>query len=189
MPGRCEAADDEIRAYIKSSEPGPEHAKLKMRVGSWKVSGTFYMAPGAPPMKSEARSNIRPMMGGRFFRENYTGEFMGHKFTGFGMYGYDKGLKKYVSTWMDSMSTGLMRSEGTADESGNVISYTGEHFDTMRKQIVKTKYVLTLTSRKTHTAAMYELSADGSERKIMELVYTRVKSDGKKNNKKKEKDV
>ncbi len=172
--GKSDAgAEDEINAYLKASQPGPEHAKLKMRVGNWQVAGAFYMAPGAPPMQSKGTANIRPMMGGRYFRENYTGEFMGLKFTGMGISGYDKGLKKFVSTWIDSMSTGVMSSEGTA--SGDVISYVGEYFDPMRKQLVKTKSVLTLKSRKAHTITMYEFSEDGSERKVMELDYTRVK--------------
>ncbi len=188
--GKSDAgAEDEINAYLKASQPGPEHAKLKMRVGNWQVAGAFYMAPGAPPMQSKGTANIRPMMGGRYFRENYTGEFMGLKFTGMGISGYDKGLKKFVSTWIDSMSTGVMSSEGTA--SGDVISYVGEYFDPMRKQLVKTKSVLTLKSRKTHTITMYEFSEDGSERKVMELDYTRVKrgknaKGGKKNKNKKE---
>ena len=191
--GKSDAgAEDEINAYLKASQPGPEHAKLKMRVGNWQVAGAFYMAPGAPPMQSKGTANIRPMMGGRYFRENYTGEFMGLKFTGMGISGYDKGLKKFVSTWIDSMSTGVMSSEGTA--SGDVISYVGEYFDPMRKQLVKTKSVLTLKSRKAHTITMYEFSEDGSARKVMELNYTRVKRDknaksakgGKKNKNKKE---
>ena len=36
-------------------------------------------------------------MGGRYFQENYSGEVMEQKFTGLGITGYDKGLKKYVS--------------------------------------------------------------------------------------------
>ena len=171
------AADMEeaMKAYLELSKPGPEHAKLKMRVGNWKVAGTFYMAPDAPPMKSEATSNIRPLMEGRYFREQYAGDFMGMKFTGIGVFGYDKGAKKYFSTWIDSMSTGLMRSDGVADASGDVITYVGEYFDPQRNATVKQKYVLTLKSRKTHSSAVYEVAADGSERKIMDLVYTRTK--------------
>ena len=54
-----------------------------------------------------------------------------------------------------------------------------------------------LKSRKAHTITMYEFSEDGSERKVMELDYTRVKrgknakggnnaKGGKKNKNKKE---
>lgn len=170
--------EEAMKAYLEASKPGPEHAKLKMRVGNWKVAGTFYMAPGAPPMKTEATSNIRPLMEGRYFREQYAGDFMGMKFTGIGYFGYDKGAKKYFSTWIDSMSTGLMRSDGVVDASGDVITYIGEYFDPQRNTTVKQKYVLTLKSRKTHSSTMYEIAADGTERKIMDLVYTRVKREG-----------
>ncbi len=167
-------------AYLEQTKPGPEHAKLKMRVGRWNVAGMFYMAPGAPPMKTQATSVIRPILGGRFFREQYSSEIMGMKFTGIGVQGYDKGLKKYVYTWADSMSTYLTRSEGTSDDSGNVITFVGQHFDQMKNGVVKTKATLELTSRKTHTMRMFEVSADGSERKVMEFVYTRAKGGGKK---------
>ena len=40
---------------------------------------------------------------------------MGMPFTGHGMRGYDNVSGKYWSTWNDSMSTGMMVSEGTCD--------------------------------------------------------------------------
>jgi len=178
---------DEMKAYLKLSEPGPEHKKLGMRVGNWKIAGTFYMAPDAPPMKSEASAAIRPILGGRYFRETFKGEYLGQEFTGIGIFGYDKGLKKYFSTWIDSMSTGLMKSEGTADGSGDVITYRGEYFDPMRKEMVKTRYVLTLNSRKTHSSVLFEVADDGSERKIMELIYTRAQRPDAARNRGKEK--
>ncbi|MEM7235269.1 MAG: DUF1579 family protein [Planctomycetota bacterium] len=80
--------------YEKLSKPGPEHAKLKMRVGNWKVAATFF-TPGAPPMKSEATSNVRPLFGGRYLVEKYKGSVFGKSFDGQGIIGFDKGKKKY----------------------------------------------------------------------------------------------
>jgi hypothetical protein len=180
-PGEEISLPDALKAYQELSEPGPEHKKLAMMVGNWKIDSTVYTAPDAPPTKSEATASVRALMGGRYFRETYKGEMMGLEFSGIGMFGYDKGMKKYVSTWLDSMSTGLMHSEGTADASGDVITYTGQYFDPLRQTIVKTKYVLTIKNRKTHSAVMYEIAADGSEHKGMELVYTRAaRADGAK---------
>ena len=43
---------------------------------------------------------------------------MGTPFTGHGMTGYDNVTGKYWSTWTDSMSTGIMVSEGSCDAEG-----------------------------------------------------------------------
>ena len=174
------AGQAELEAYLKMAQPGPEHKVLRMRVGAWKVESTVYGGPNAEAMRSQAKSNIRPVLGGRYFRETYTGEYLGKTFSGVGTFGHDNSTKRFVSTWMDSMSTGIFYSQGTADESGKVITYTGEYFDGMRGSVVKMKSVVTLTSRKTHTTEMFEVTGD-NERKIMTLVYTRVKRDGNNN--------
>jgi len=51
---------------------------------------------------------------GRVLVEDVSSSMMGSPFTGHGMMGYDNVTGKYWSTWNDSMSTGLMVSEGTA---------------------------------------------------------------------------
>ena len=43
--------------------------------------------------------------------------------------GYDNHTRKYVSTWMDSMSTGIMVFEGTAGADGKTITQTADYDD------------------------------------------------------------
>ena len=57
---------------------------------------------------------------GRVLIEEVTSSMMGMPFTGHGMTGYDNVTGKYWSTWTDSMSTGLMVSEGTCDAQDNL---------------------------------------------------------------------
>ncbi len=176
------SAGDVVNAYLEKAKPGEEHARLKMLVGKWKVETTTYGEEGKSPMKSEATAVVRPIFGGQYFREDYTGDFFGTKFTGMGIYGFDKGTKKFVSSWIDSMSTGIARSVGTAMANGD-IAFLGEYYDPVEERMVKTKFVLTLNSRKTHSGVYYSIAADGSEKKMMEFVYTRAKG-GKKERKK-----
>ena len=67
------------------------------------------------------------ILGNRYLEEQYAGSFMGQPFTGLGFQGYDNVAKRYVGTWMDTMSTGMMMSTGTMN--GKVIKSTGSMAD------------------------------------------------------------
>ena len=52
---------------------------------------------------------------------------MGQPFTGIGVTGYDNHAKKYLSTWIDSMGTGIFSMEGTASMDGETITLNSSH--------------------------------------------------------------
>ena len=56
--------------YMKAAAPGPEHQQMAKMAGKWKLSVTSWMAPDAPPMKSEATSEYRTILGGSSPRES-----------------------------------------------------------------------------------------------------------------------
>ncbi len=72
------------------------------------------------------------MLDGRVMSEDFKGSMMGMPFTGHGMHGYDNVTGKHWSTWNDSMSTGLMVSEGTCDAKG-ACTFTGSWNDPITK--------------------------------------------------------
>jgi len=97
---------------------------------------------------------------------------MGASYTGHGMQGYDNVTGKYWSTWNDSMSTGLMVSEGTcnADKS---CSFTGSWNDPIKKAPVTARMMTRWTSPTTEVFEMYGPGRDGKEMKMMEITYTK----------------
>jgi hypothetical protein len=97
---------------------------------------------------------------------------MGMPFTGHGMTGYDNVTGKYWSTWMDSMSTGLMVSEGSCDDGGKNCTFTGSYNDPIRGEVTL-RMVATWTSPTTETFEMYSPGPDGGEMKMMEILYTK----------------
>ena len=101
--------DAEMAAYLKMAEPGAEHAMLAKFAGSWETTIRIWMAPNTPATESKGTAEIVAILGGRQLREEFSGEMMGMPFSGFGLTGYDKATKKYVSTWSDNMSTGIMK--------------------------------------------------------------------------------
>ena len=66
-----------------------------------------------PAMEDTGPATRTMTLGGRVLVEEVSGSMMGMPFTGHGMMGFDNVSGKYWSTWNDSMSTGIMMSEGT----------------------------------------------------------------------------
>jgi hypothetical protein len=97
---------------------------------------------------------------------------MGTPFTGLSRSGYDNVSGKWWSTWTDSMSTGIMVSEGECDESFNC-TYVGSYSDPLKEGPVTSRYEAKWMSPDEQHFAMYGPGRDGNEVKMMEMIYTR----------------
>ncbi|MBZ0103274.1 MAG: DUF1579 domain-containing protein [Thermoanaerobaculia bacterium] len=161
-----------MEAYQKAGTPGPQHAALAAGAGTWDVVAKSWMEPGAPPVEEAGTATRSMMLGGRVMVEEYQGSMMGQPFTGHGLHGYDNVSGKYWSTWIDSMSTGLMVSEGTCDEAGNC-QFTGSWNDPVTKGPVEARMVLRAVSETVEVFEMFGPGPDGKETKMMELTYTK----------------
>jgi len=168
----AQTPEQEMQAWAEASKPGQQHKYIEQFSGNWDVSATFWAAPGAQPMTSKGTSEHKMIMGGRYLHQLFKGEMMGAAFEGLGMWGYDNLKKEYVSTWLDSMSTGIMMAKGAGDAAGKSFTFTGEYLDP-KGQTRKTKEVLRFESPAKVVAEMYEIGADGKEFKNMEMTYTR----------------
>ena len=175
--GEKKAADPaaEMEAWMKLGQPGPEHARLQKMAGTYTTEAEMVMAPGTPPQKSKGKQTYEAMLGGRYIHGSYTSEMMGMPFTGMSLMGYDNQKKKYFSAWVDSMSTGLMVSEGTADAAGKVITFTGSYDDPMSGKAKKYRQVTTVESDDKHKFEWFENDEAGKEYRMMLVTYTREK--------------
>jgi hypothetical protein len=97
---------------------------------------------------------------------------MGSPFTGIGVTGYDNHTKKYVSTWMDSMGTGIFFFEGTASADGKTITQEACYDDPL-KGPMKWRSVTRIVDDNTLVFEMYGADKRGKEEKMMEITYTR----------------
>src|SRR5688572_28248554 len=106
------AADDKSGApdakAMELIKPGPEHQQLAKLVGTWDVACKMWMQPDAPPVDSKGSETFTTVFEGRFLQAKFEGSMMGQPFTGYSTMGYDRSAKRYVTTWHDSISTGLM---------------------------------------------------------------------------------
>jgi hypothetical protein len=165
--------DPMVAAMAKYMTPGPQHKLLTGMAGTWTVAGKFWHQDATkPPIETTGTAEIKAM-GDLWVTQDFSGTFMGKPFVGHGIDGYDLTKNKYVGTWVDSMGSYIMNSEGTADASGKVMTYTANDFDPMTSKTGTVKEVVKIDSDKQHTMTMFKTGADGKEVKMMELVYTR----------------
>ena len=162
-----------MEAWTKAATPGAAHKLLDPTIGVWGVAMTTWDAPGAPPTKSVGTAENEWVLGGRFVRQSYHGDFMGMKFEGLGYTGYDNVAKQYIGTWMDSMGTAMMVSTGTADASGKVITMRATIDDATTTRKIAVREVLRIVDANRHEFEMYGTDPSGKETEMMEAVYTR----------------
>ena len=162
----------EMEAYTKAGTPGAAHKKMAAEVGAYTTKVKSWHAPGQPPTEETGTATRSMALDGRVLVEDFKGSMMGMPFTGHGMRGYDNVTGKYWSTWNDSMSTGLMVSEGTCDDKGACI-FKGSWNDPIKKAAVTARMTSRWTSPTVEMFEMYGPGRDGKEFKMMEITYTR----------------
>jgi hypothetical protein len=162
----------EMDAYIKAGTPGDVHAGLAKSAGSYDLSIKSWHAPGTDATVEKGTATRTMALAGRVLVEDMSSTMMGQPFTGHGMHGYDNVTGKHWSTWNDSMSTGLMTSEGSCDAS-KACTFTGSWVDPVKKTTVTSRMTSRWTSPTTEVFEMYGPGPDGKEFKMMEITYTK----------------
>jgi len=162
----------EMEAYMKAGTPGAPHQALASSAGTYDLEIKSWHEPGGPPTVEKGTATRSVILGGRVLVEEVTSSMMGMPFTGQGMTGYDNVSGKYWSTWMDSMSTGMMMSEGSCDAQ-RACKFTGTWNDPIKKGPVKARMNSRWTSPTTEVFEMYGPGKDGKETKMMEIIYTK----------------
>lgn len=158
--------------------PTAEHKVLTADAGAWDAEIKSYMeGPDAEPMVSRGTEVNTVMSGGLWLLSEFKGDFGGMPFEGRGQFGYDPIKKKYVGTWIDSMSPNLSVLEGHYDPKTRTMTYEGEGVDPATKSKYTQKMVTTSKDDNTRVFTLLMKSAEtgGQEVKFMEVTYTRKK--------------
>jgi len=171
------AADQAMmEKMMKAATPGPQHAVLTKLAGDWACTVKFQTDPSKPAQQEQSTATITALMDGRYIQEVDAGQMMGMPFNGMGISGYDNVIGKYVSSWIDNMGTGIMKSEGTADASGKTITWLGTVSDPATGKVSKMRMVTTLLDDDHHTFDMYSTPPGAKkEMKTMTIEYARKK--------------
>ena len=157
------------------SAPGPEHKVLEDLAGTYSAKVKAFFEPGKPPEESTGVMKRKLLLGGRYLQEDYEGKLGTETFSGMGIIGFDKLKKKYVFTWIDSMSTGFMHSEGSYDAAKKTFLYISEDVDPTTGQKMKGRDLLRIDSAEQQTFEMYRRSLEegAKEFKVLEIIYTK----------------
>ena len=161
-------------AMMKAMTPGEPHKHLAKMAGDWTFTSKMWMAPGQPPMESSGTMHAETILGGRYLQAVWKGNMMGMDFEGHGTEGYDNLAKKYVSTWIDNMGTGIMYSTGTCDADGKKCESKGSMIDPMTGKESYMRSVVNWTDDNNFAMQMYGPdSSSGKEFQWMEFAIKR----------------
>jgi len=167
----------DLEAFVAAATPGKMHERLKEDVGVWHGKNTMWMAPGADPIECESTSTVTPLFEGRFTRCEIKGEMPGMgPYDGLMISGYDNITQKFVSTWVDNMSTSIASGEGELSKDGKTLTWTFTCNCPLTKKPVAMRQIETVTGPGTKTLEM--IGADpksGKEYKMMRIELTKAK--------------
>lgn len=165
------------KAWMDYATPGDMHQMLAKSDGVWNGANTTWMENGAKPMTSTSEATNKMIFEGRYQISEHKGNFMGMHFEGMSIIGYDNAKKKFVSTWIDNMGTGIMNMEGEWNASTKSIEFKGKMTDPARPgKDCEVREVYTFVDDNTQKLEMYGPdSKTGKEFKTMEITFTRKK--------------
>jgi hypothetical protein len=163
-----------MEAWDKAGRVGPEHARLaKHLVGNWTTKQSMWMDEKSPPQTSTGRAVQTAILGGRQIRIDFKGDFGGAPFEGTGLMGYDNAAKRYVSTWTDTMVTGIVVGQGQYDEASNSYTLHNRMSDPMHPgQESKMREVLKVVDADHLVQEMFEMRG-GKEVRTLRIEFTR----------------
>ncbi|AZA47879.1 DUF1579 domain-containing protein [Chryseobacterium carnipullorum] len=165
------------KAWMEYATPGDLHKMLAKYDGNWAGTSTMWMEAGGKPVTNPSECTNKMIFGGRYQQSNYKGNFMGMPFEGMSLMGYDNARKKFVSTWIDNMGTGIMHAEGEWNAAKKSLEFKGTMADPARPgKECNFREVYVFTDDNNHTMEMYGPdSKTGKEYKSMEIKFTRKK--------------
>ncbi len=113
-------------------QPGPEIQFLKKDAGTWDATVQMTDPSG---QKTTAKGTETVSMIGFWQVARFKGQMMGQAFEGLSSVTYDPTKKKYVGTWIDSMTPGYATIEADLSADGKTMTGTMEGPDMNGKMV------------------------------------------------------
>ena len=160
--------------WKEASTPAEGHKVLEPLIGTWDATTKWWKDANGQPEESKGTSNAEWILGGRFIQQKYSGTSMGQPFDGIGVTGYDNLAKKYQTSWIDNMGTGMMTGSGTYDAASKSITDAGSFSCPMTGGERTYRSVLKFIDDKSYSYEMYMNDPKtGQEFRGMEIIYTK----------------
>jgi len=166
-----------MKAMMDYGTVGKMHEMMASWNGTWTGETTMWEYEGAAPQKSTGTAVNSMILGGRYQSSKHTSNMMGMPFEGNATMGYDNATKQFVSTWVDTWSTGIMTMSGPWNESAKTLTLSGTMPDICRPgKECSMKEIFTIIDDNTQKMEMYGPDPKtGKEYKMMEISLSRKK--------------
>lgn len=167
---------EQMKGWMEACTPNQFHERLGKRVGEWDIEFTMIPGPGMPPMVTRGTAKISWLFQGRWLKEEFKSTLMGMPFEGFSLMGYSNFKKKYVGTWVDSMSTSLLSFEGNPGKDGKTLFLSGAMDEPMTGEHDKLCRMITReVGDDEFVFEMHDMSIGEADTKVFWIKYTRKK--------------
>jgi hypothetical protein len=181
-PGGQPNPQEMMKQMMDLSKLNENHKLLSEMDGNWNYTIKMWMNPdpNAKPQESKGTASRKTIMGGRYVMMDVSGKMQmpgqdgkmkDVQFKGMAVEGYDNVKKKFVSSWIDNMGTGIQYSEGTYDPASKTFTFTSE-IEMMPGMKTPIREVLKVTDKDHMMLEWYE-NRGGQEKKTMEIAYAR----------------
>lgn len=167
----------EVQARMKEvATPGPHHKALARYVGTWDVEVAMVM-PGAPTERSKGTAVYGWAIEGRWLTQRITAPFMGSRYEGFALIGFDNYAKNHVAVAVSSMDTAMIMTRGlVVDPTNKVRALYGTLDEYTTGELHKPlKVVLREESETRHVMEIWDLGIGDAGAKVLEYTFTRTK--------------
>lgn len=167
---------EDMQACIAAGTPGKMHERMLKAVGVWEGKCQMWMDPSAAePAKSACTQTITSVLDGRYIKGEFAGEMPGMgPFRGIALTGFDNVTEKFVGTWIDSQSTGMMTGVGELAKDGKSMSWTFTYNCPIRKKPATMRQVETYPDDHSMTLEMFCTDPKSNkEYKCMRIDFTR----------------
>lgn len=159
-----------------AAEPqsGQPSAWLKQLAGEWKTEAEV-IVPGQKSITAKGTESAR-MLGQNWLIVEGKAELGGMPFSSLQTLGYDPQAKKYVGTWVDSLSSYMWKYEGTLDESGRMLTLTTRGPCPQKNgELANVREVLEIVDKDQKTFTSYVEMAPGKWEKMVTVEAVRAK--------------
>lgn len=162
---------DPQSSFEPKSKPGTGQKFLEKFVGEWDVAKSFHPRQGQP-FRQKGTCTQTMIHDGRFLKSDFTFTTDSGKSTGTGLIGWEPETGRFTSVWIDSRQTRMSLRQAEDRFDGQQIVLFGKELG--GKEGRRSKTVTKLEDGgKRIVHRQYGVSADGTERLVMELVLTR----------------
>ena len=169
-------ASDEARkeALENAMTPGEGQKRLEFLVGTFDVKVRVWLDPSKPPVESSATAVSTWVLGNRYVQQMMSGFIGDEPWSGIMYAGFDNVTRKYVSTYMDTGSTGMEWYTGNLDAAGTHGKMTATIADELTGKPETLELRLTIAANGDRVTELWQEDS-GKMFKVVELQFSRKK--------------